>query len=98
MENNPPKIKGTHGGARPGGGRPKGSPNKATQARQAEIAASGLTPLDYMLAILRDETAEHESRKWAAQNAAPYVHPKLSSVEAKVDTTINAYDWLLGQR
>jgi hypothetical protein len=29
------------------GGRKKGTPNKATAARQAEIAASGLTPLQF---------------------------------------------------
>jgi hypothetical protein len=28
-------------------GRKKGKPNKATAARQAEIAASGLTPLQF---------------------------------------------------
>ena len=43
------------GGKRPGAGRKKGSPNKVTAAREAEIAASGLTPLDYMLGILRDK-------------------------------------------
>ncbi len=30
-------------------GRKKGTPNKLTAKRQAEIAESGLTPLDYML-------------------------------------------------
>jgi hypothetical protein len=48
-------------GAKPGerrGGRAKGTPNRASVERQAAIAASGLTPLDYMLAILRDETVE----------------------------------------
>jgi hypothetical protein len=31
----------------PNGGRRKGTPNKATAANQAEIAASGLTPLQF---------------------------------------------------
>ena len=35
------------------GGRKKGTPNKATAARQAEIAASGLTPLDFQLDKMR---------------------------------------------
>ena len=35
------------------GGRQKGTPNKATAERQAEIAASGLTPLDFLLNIMR---------------------------------------------
>ena len=36
------------------GGRKKSTPNKITAAREADIAASGLTPLEYMLKILRD--------------------------------------------
>lgn len=75
------------GGARPGAGRPKGTPNKATAARQAEIAASGLTPLDYMLAILRDETKDEAARFEAAKAAAPYVHPKLAAVEHSGEMT-----------
>jgi hypothetical protein len=74
-----------HGGHRPGAGRPKGSPNKATQKRQAEIAASGLTPLDFMLEVLRDPGSAMEDRKWAAERAAPYVHPRLSAIQAKVE-------------
>lgn len=61
-------------------GRPKGTPNKATIKRQAEIAASGLTPLDYMLQILRDEKSDIETRMDAAKSAAPYVHPKLATI------------------
>ena len=60
-------------------GKPKGAKRKATAEREAKIAASGLTPLDYMIGILRDETAKDEDRKWAAQSAAPYVHPRLAS-------------------
>jgi hypothetical protein len=39
------------GGPREGSGRKRGSPNKA--ARQAEVAASGVTPLEVMLANMR---------------------------------------------
>jgi hypothetical protein len=63
------------------GGRKAGTPNKATASREADIKAEGLTPLDYMLQVLRDETAEKADRMWAAEKAAPYVHPKLASVE-----------------
>ena len=62
------------------GGRAKGTPNKATAKREAEIAASGLTPLDYMLEILRNPNATTARRDWAASAAAPYVHPKFASV------------------
>lgn len=71
-------------------GRPKGAPNKATAAKAAEIAASGLTPLDYMLGILRDEEQPVAMRFEAAKHAAPFVHPKLSSIEAKVDSNVKA--------
>jgi hypothetical protein len=67
----------------PGPGRPKGSKNKANARREAEIKASGLTPLDYMLSVLRGEESTSEDRKWASQAAAPYVHPRLSQVDAR---------------
>jgi hypothetical protein len=41
-------------------------------------------PLDYMLAVLRDETAEPSGRDDMARAAAPYLHPRLSSVDAQV--------------
>lgn len=63
------------------GGRVAGVPNKATIARQAKIEASGLTPLDFMMNIMRDEAMAPEARFEAAKAAAPYVHPKLSSVD-----------------
>lgn len=62
------------------GGRRKGTRNKATAKREAEIVASGLTPLDYLLAVMRDETRDERERLDAAKAAAPYVHPKLAAV------------------
>jgi phage terminase large subunit len=59
------------GGKRPGAGRPKGSPNKASAAKAAEIAASGLTPLEYMLQVLRNEELPRDARMDAAYKAAP---------------------------
>ena len=71
-------------GSSPGerrGGRRKGTPNRATAAKAAEIAASGMTPLDYMISVMRDETASRPERLEAAAKAAPYVHPRLSAIE-----------------
>lgn len=76
------------------GGRQKGSQNKATAKKEAEIAASGLTPLDYMLGVLRDEKMPTERRDWAAEKAAPYVHPKLASTELNANVTMNHEDAL----
>ena len=67
------------------GGRQKGSTNKATAVREAAIAASGLTPLDFMLKALRDEGNDFLTRFEAAKAAAPYVHPRLASTEVKGD-------------
>jgi hypothetical protein len=47
----------------------------------------GLTPLEYMLAVLRDENADTERRDEMAKAAAPYIHPRLSSIEAQVAIT-----------
>ena len=63
------------------GGRQKGTPNKATAARVAEIAATGETPLAFMLRVMRDESKEFAVRLDAAKGAAPYVHPKLATIE-----------------
>ncbi len=67
------------------GGRQKGTPNKTTLARQAEIAAQGLTPLDYMLSVLRDTNENPTRRDDMAKAAAPYVHPKLATTTHKGD-------------
>ena len=63
------------------GGRPKGSKNKATNKRLAEIVAGGLTPLEYMLAVVRDPAVEYRRRDAMAQASAPYIHPRLASTE-----------------
>jgi hypothetical protein len=41
------------GGLRTGAGRKKNSPNKATQERQAKVAATGAAPLDVMIESMR---------------------------------------------
>jgi hypothetical protein len=61
-----------------GAGRKKGSKNKATKVRAAAVAATGITPLQYLLNILRDERRSTSERMWAAIQAAPYIHRKLA--------------------
>lgn len=63
------------------GGRKKGVRNKATATKAAAVAASGLTPLDYMMTVMRDDSVEPHARLDAAKAAAPYVHPKLAAIE-----------------
>ena len=77
------------GGKREGAGRKPGVHNKASAAREAAIQASGLTPLDYLMGVVRNEGASPADRLDAAKAAAPYVHPKLASVEHKGETSLS---------
>ena len=47
----------------------------------AAVEASGLAPLDYLLAVMRDESNPTQVRLDAAKAAAPYVHPRLAAIE-----------------
>lgn len=69
------------------GGRTKGVPNKASAAKAKAVADSGLTPLDYLLDVMRNGS-DLAVRLDAAKAAAPYVHPKLSSIESSVDASL----------
>jgi len=69
------------------GGRQKGIANKRTREIADAAVKEGLTPLEYMLAVLRDRTVDPERRDRMAAAAAPYIHPRLSNVEAKIDVT-----------
>ena len=63
------------------GGRQRGTPNRATAKREREIAKSGITPLEYMLKVMRDSKADAGRRDDMAKAAAPYVHPKLANMQ-----------------
>ena len=69
------------GGKREGAGRPRGAKNKATAEAVAAVKASGETPLDYMVSVMRDPKADPRRRDAMAAAAAPYVHHRLSSTE-----------------
>lgn len=93
FENNQTESK--RGGSRPGAGRKKGSATAKTREIADKAAEEGITPLEYMLQVMRQEpSAELDARDMlqaitlrfeAAKAAAPYIHPKLSSVEVKGD-------------
>jgi hypothetical protein len=68
------------GGTRPGAGRPAGASNRRTIEQIEAIEASGLTPLDFMLDVLRDELRPFDARMDAAKAAAPYCHAKRAPV------------------
>ena len=49
----------------------------------AEIAATGELPLDYMLRVMRDPTADDNRRDHMAKAAAPYCHARLATIDHK---------------
>jgi hypothetical protein len=65
------------------GGRQRGARNRATAEARAAAEATGILPLDYMLSVMRDTNAEPKRRDTMAMAAAPYLHAKLTAVEAK---------------
>ena len=71
------------------GGRQKGIANKRTRDIADAAMAQGLTPLEYMLNVLRDETVEPERRDEMAKAAAPYLHPRLAAIEAKLSVAVD---------
>jgi hypothetical protein len=48
---------------------------------------SGITPLQFMLDVMRDDANDPKDRLAAANMAAPYVHAKLSSIEVNANVT-----------
>jgi hypothetical protein len=77
-----------YGGKRPGAGRPKGAKSAKTLEIARKAIESGLTPLEYMMDILRDVNQPTELRFEAAKSAAPYIHPRLAHIESKNETTV----------
>jgi hypothetical protein len=71
----------TNGGRRPGAGRKPGKKNTRSQEIANQQRAGGITPLEYMLQILRDEKETPEVRMEAAQSAAPFMHSRLQSIQ-----------------
>lgn len=91
-ENNQTKSKESkRGGARPNAGRKTGSATKRTREIADKAAAEGITPLEFMLQVMRDEPIAglepkdqlfaQGMRFEAAKAAAPYIHPRLAAIE-----------------
>jgi len=80
------KMAAQHGGFRKGAGRPKGSRNRATiarEARQREALATAraenanLSAVDYFLQVLRDPTTPPGRRTEVAKFVAPYLEYRV---------------------
>ena len=78
------------GGIRIGAGRPKGSKGlskkKVFSAVDINAAASeNLTPLEFMLKIMRDPNEDGDRRMRAAIAALPYCHARKGEASGKDD-------------
>jgi hypothetical protein len=86
------------GGKRANAGRKVGSATKKTREIAEKAMAEGITPLEFMLDIMRTEPDGIEDAKLladmqvmrfeAAKAAAPYIHPRLAAVEHSGGLTV----------
>ena len=87
----------SRGGYRSGAGRPKGSKNLRTRAREKaakRAGTAGTSPLDFLLGMMRDEEQPLKVRMAAAKAAAPYCHPRLSAEHVTTDGPMTHEQWL----
>jgi len=101
------------GGFRPGAGRPRTKPASPLKDEAKKSAASGgsrtvkghaqMTPLEYMLMVMRDEAADEVRRDRMAIAAAAYIHEraadrKLGKKEQQAEAAKQAKDVFSGTR
>lgn len=79
----------SHGGRRAGSGRKRTGANKLDTIARKAAMETGITPLEFMLAILRNEANSDAVRMEAAKAAAPYVHARLAHIETKADARVS---------
>ncbi len=74
------------GGKRKGAGRKPGATNKKTRAIAEKASAEGVTPLEVMIAGMREayEKGGAAAAFAFAKECAPYMHPRLQAVSAHV--------------
>ncbi len=92
LENNQDKT--SHGGPRKGAGRKPGAANQKTREIADKAVQKGITPLEVMLEAMNAlrESGDLEKAAGIAKDAAPYIHPKLSSVEMNAKVTTKTLD------
>jgi hypothetical protein len=80
------------------GGRKPGTPNKKTLLKNAVfLAAAGepnRSPLEFMLALMRDPQAPLDLRIEMAATAAPFVHARPEPARKKRPDPLDLRDWL----
>lgn len=91
--------------SRPKGGRPAGGKNSARLAVADRALGDGITPLEIMIAHMRDQhgraikaktpalrQAHMAAAAAAAKDAAPYVHPRLNAIDHSHSGAMNWAD------
>jgi hypothetical protein len=75
-----------HGGKREGAGRKPGAVSQRSRdIAEAIVSDGGITPLEYLMGIVRDKLADDAKRIDAAKAAAPYVHAKLNAIDGTLN-------------
>lgn len=85
-----------HGGKRSGAGRKVGALTTKTREIAEGALKEGVTPLEFMLGVLRNEMLDQATRMDAAKAAAPYMHARLAATELSGNLNISHEDILDG--
>lgn len=82
------------GGARPNCGRKPGGSNAKTRELAMRVAAEGITPIEVMVNTMRELwlSGDKVAASAIAKDAAPYMHPRLQSTEARVTSDVTIQD------
>lgn len=83
------------------GGRKKGSPNVKDGRIRVKAKHNGMSPLELMIMCMQEAFTEGDQAKGFlyAKDIAPYVHPKLASIDQRTEgtLTIEVKSFLLGK-
>jgi hypothetical protein len=76
----------TRGGKREGAGRKPGAVTQKTREVAEKALQGGITPLEVMLEAMNSarDAGDLKTAASFARDAAPYIHAKLSSVQAEI--------------
>jgi hypothetical protein len=77
-----------HKGLAKSGGRTKGVRNRKTERGKTAAERTGVTPLDFLLKVMRNVKEPMWLRIDCAKAAAPYVHPRLSAITTDTKGTV----------
>jgi hypothetical protein len=84
------------GGARVGAGRVAGSKGKRTEEALAVMEGLKADPVKFLLVAMLNEDLPIKDRIECAKAVAPYVSPRLASVESRV-TNVKSHEEMLDE-